>query len=162
MSKQQVYTVDYEGRLEDGTIFDKSREGQPLTFISGMGMVIPGFESGIIGMEKGEQKEIRIEPEDAYGPYRKELVMELPRSVLEGLPNVKEGMEIVATLESGQQVPVKIVKLLADKVMLDFNHPLAGKVLIFKIRVVGKRDATKDDFGPCGGECDSCGCTCGH
>ncbi|MEM0437793.1 MAG: peptidylprolyl isomerase [Candidatus Micrarchaeia archaeon] len=160
MSKQQVYTVDYEGRLEDGTVFDKSEKGNPLTFISGMGMVIPGFEKGVIGMKKGEQKEIRIEPEDAYGPYRKELVMELPRSVLEGLPNIKEGMEIVATLESGQQVPVKIVKLLADKVVLDFNHPLAGKVLIFSVHLINKRDAKEDDFGPCSGECSGCGCGC--
>lgn len=160
MSKQQVYTVDYEGLLEDGTVFDKSEKGKPLTFISGMGMVIPGFENCIAGMKKGERKEIRIEPEDAYGPYRKELVLELPRSVLEGLPDVSEGMEIVATLESGLQVPVKIVKLLADKVVLDFNHPLAGKVLIFKVYLLSKRDATEDDLAPCGSKCKSCECGC--
>jgi FKBP-type peptidyl-prolyl cis-trans isomerase 2 len=145
MKKAQVYTVEYGGKFENGDVFDASPAGSPLEFIGESNSVIKGFEEGIKGMKTGQTKEVKINPDEGYGPHREELVLELPLSAIEGLPNPKEGMEIAATLESGQQVPVKILKLAADKVTLDFNHPLAGKKLIFKIKLVSVRDATEEE-----------------
>ncbi len=142
-----VYTVEYEGRFKGGEVFDASPEGQPLEFIGGMGMVIDGFENGIESMDVGEEKEITIEPEEGYGLAKEELFVKMPKNVLEGMPEVKVGMEIEATLESGEQVPVKIVKLEADSVTFDFNHPLAGKTLVFKIKLLKKREASEEEMG---------------
>jgi len=144
--RHEVLSVEYEGSFEDGTVFDSSSGGGPLEFLTGTGSVIPGFEKGIIGMGIGEQKKIIIPPEEGYGPARPELIITLGRGVLEGVPNPVEGMEIVATLESGQQVPVRIVRIDDKNATLDFNHPLAGKTLIFKVKLLGKRSATEEEL----------------
>ncbi|MEM3363914.1 MAG: peptidylprolyl isomerase [Candidatus Micrarchaeia archaeon] len=142
----KVYSVLYEGRFEDGQVFDASEEGAPLVFIGGAGMVIEGFEKGIEGMEPGQEKEIIIPPEEGYGYAHKELIIKMPKSVLEGMPDVRPGMEIVATLENGEQVPVKVLSLDESTVTFDFNHPLAGKTLIFRIKLLDKHEATDEEL----------------
>ena len=131
--------VDYEGRLESGEIFDTSNHGDhshPLEFVVGQGQVIRGFEEGIKGMEKGEEKEIEILPENAYGQPNPELKKEVPRNLLPKDREPKEGMTLMLSTPQGQQFPAKIEKITEDKIVLDLNHPLAGKKLIFKIKVL--------------------------
>jgi len=127
--------VNYTGKFEDGTIFDTSlQEGRtPLKAILGQGLLIPGFENGLIGMEVGEQKTIEIEPQDGYGVFSEELIHEIPKTqVPEG---VKVGDMLTGDGPMGP-VQVKIVDVKESTVVIDANHPLAGKKLIFDLEVV--------------------------
>lgn len=128
-------SVNYTGRLEDGTIFDTSlQEGRtPLNATLGQGQLIPGFENGLIGMSIGEKKTIEIEPKDAYGDVNEMMVQEVELTqVPEG---VKKGDMLQGQNQYGPvQVTVKEVK--ESTVVLDMNHPLAGKKLIFDLEVV--------------------------
>lgn len=160
------YMVEYVGKYEDGEVFDESPEGQPIEFYNGLGMVIAGFENCVVKMKVGESKKIEVNPEEGYGPVRKELVLKVPLSTFEGLPKEEliEGAEIVATLETGQSIPVKILKIENEQVDVDFNHPLAGKKLIFELKLVGKEEASEEEVEQinqmCNSDCSSCsGCS---
>jgi peptidylprolyl isomerase len=129
--------VEYEGRLEDGTVFDSSKNhGQPLEFLVGSGQIIKGFDTAVIGMNIGEEKEITIPPEEAYGQYQEDLVRDLPRNSFPDGQEVKPGMVFMMNLEDGRQIPVRISNVTDDAVTIDLNPPLAGKTLIFKIKLV--------------------------
>lgn len=131
-------TLDYEGKFENGEIFDTSKHGDhshPLTFVVGEGQVIPGFEKAVLGMEVGDEKEFSIEPEDAYGMPDERLVQEIPKSALPSEPEAQVGMTLVMQTPQGD-IPVVISEVKADSVILNLNHPLAGKKLIFKIKVL--------------------------
>ena len=128
-------SVNYTGRLEDGTIFDTSiQEGrEPLTATLGQGQLIPGFENGLIGMTIGEKRTIEIEPKDAYGEFNEMMVQEVE------IDKVPEGVKVGDMLQGQNQYgPVQVtVKEVKDStVVLDMNHPLAGKKLIFDLEVV--------------------------
>jgi peptidylprolyl isomerase len=128
--------IKYEGKYENGDIFDSNLEGNnTLDFTIGEGKVIKGFEEGIIGMKKGDEKEIKLNPEQAYGPRRDDLEKEIPKSSLPKEQEPKEGMMLIMGTPDGRQFPVKIKKVDKEKVTLDLNHPLAGKTLIFKIKL---------------------------
>jgi FKBP-type peptidyl-prolyl cis-trans isomerase 2 len=128
-------SVNYTGRLEDGTIFDTSlQEGrEPLKTTLGQGQLIPGFENGLMGMSIGEKKTIEIAPKDAYGEVNPQMISEVSlNQVPEG---IKEGDMLQGQNQYGPiQVTVKEVK--ESTVVLDMNHPLAGKKLIFDLEVV--------------------------
>lgn len=131
-------TLDYEGRLETGEIFDTSKHEEhshPLTFKVGEGQVIPGFEKAVIGMNVDEEKEFEIAPEDAYGMPDEKLFQEVPRNVLPSEPQPEVGMALMMQTPQGN-MPVMISEVKEDSVILNLNHPLAGKKLIFKIKVL--------------------------
>jgi FKBP-type peptidyl-prolyl cis-trans isomerase 2 len=130
--------VHYTGSFDDGTVFDSSeKHGQPLEFEVGAGQIIPGFEKGIIGMKQGEEKIIHLEPCDAYGDINPQLVKKVPRSQLPPEQEPKPGMVLIISLPNGMQVPTRLTEVGKDEVTLDLNHPLAGKCLNFKIKIVG-------------------------
>jgi len=118
-------TVDYIGELEDGTVFDG--------FTVGAGQMIGGFDSGVVGMVVGEEKTLRIPPQEAYGPYREELVNTVPIDVLTdaGITPV-----VGAKLATGQGQQGTIINVTDTDAVIDFNHKLAGKTLVFKINLV--------------------------
>ena len=131
-------TLDYEGKLESGEIFDTSKHEEhshPLTFVVGEGQVIPGFEKAVLGMNVDEEKEFEIEPDDAYGMPDDRLFQEVPRNVLPSEPEPQIGMTLVMQTPQGN-IPVMISEVKTDSVILNLNHPLAGKKLIFKIKVL--------------------------
>jgi FKBP-type peptidyl-prolyl cis-trans isomerase SlpA len=128
-------SVHYTGKLEDGSVFDTSlAEGrEPLTVTLGQGQLIPGFENGLIDMTAGEIKTIEIEPENAYGDVNPQLMNEIP------LSQVPEGVKTGDMLQGQNQFgPVNVVvkEIKEETVVLDMNHPLAGKKLIFDLEVV--------------------------
>jgi FKBP-type peptidyl-prolyl cis-trans isomerase 2 len=128
-------TVHYTGRLEDGTVFDSSMvEGrEPLTATLGQGQFIPGFESGLMEMSVGDKKEIRIESKDAYGEYIPNMEQEVP---MENLPGeVSVGMQLQAQTEMGPII-LTVKDIRENTVVLDANHPLAGKNLVFDLEVL--------------------------
>ncbi|SMO78417.1 FKBP-type peptidyl-prolyl cis-trans isomerase [Fodinibius sediminis] len=129
--------VHYTGKLtEDGTVFDSSRDREPLEFTLGEGQLIPGFEEAVIGMEEGDDTTIDITSEDAYGERREDLELEVSKSDLPDNIDPEEGMQLQMQQENGQAIPVQITAVEDDYVKLDANHPLAGKDLTFDIELV--------------------------
>ena len=135
VEKGNKIKVEYEGRFENGEVFDASeKHGQPLEFEAGAGMVVPGFDNAVIGMDVAEEKEVTLQPEEAYGPVNPQAIQKVPKDKFP--PQAEEGMMVGVPLPNGQQIPAKIVKIDENDVTLDMNNPMAGKVLIFKIKVV--------------------------
>ena len=129
--------IDYAGTLDDGTVFDSSKGAEPLEFEIGAGMVIPVFENGVIGMEEGQEKNIKIAAKDAYGERNEALVQPVPKDKINVGREIEEGMVLALQAPTGQKVPIRVAKVDKDNVYLDMNHPLAGKNLNFKVKVVG-------------------------
>jgi len=128
--------VHYTGKLEDGTTFDSSRDREPFELTLGSGSTIPGFENGIIGMALGDNKTITIPSEEAYGPKRDELIMTISKNEFPSdiVPSV--GQQLQMTHPSGNVMNVTITDVMQDSVILDANHPLAGKTLIFEVELM--------------------------
>ncbi|HEX6939068.1 MAG TPA: peptidylprolyl isomerase [Longimicrobiales bacterium] len=131
--------VHYTGKLEDGTVFDSSRGGDPIEFEIGAGAVIGGFEDAVTGMEVGDEREVRIAPEDAYGARREELKLDVPRDQLPQGIEPEVGQMLAIQVAPGQQALARIASVDEGSVTLDLNHPLAGQTLIFDIELVGIR-----------------------
>jgi FKBP-type peptidyl-prolyl cis-trans isomerase 2 len=128
-------SVNYTGKLEDGTIFDTSLvEGrEPIKATLGQGNLIKGFENGLMEMGEGDKKTIEILPEDAYGDLKEEMIIEIPKS------NAPIEVEVGQMLQGNSPqgpVNVKVIEIKENTVILDGNHPLAGKKLIFDLEVV--------------------------
>ena len=128
--------IHYHGRLNDGTVFDSSNGRQPLEFEVGSGMVIPGFDAGVTGMSVGEKKTINIPFMEAYGPVQNEMIIEFPKTNFPAEMKPEVGMQLNMSNQSGQQFPVVIKEIKDEVIVLDANHPLAGKDLIFDLELV--------------------------
>jgi peptidylprolyl isomerase len=126
--------VHYTGKLENGTEFDSSIEGDPLEFKIGEGKVIPGFERGVVDMEPGDTKTITIEAENAYGDRHEEMVISVDRKDLPGelKPEVGERLEMTQGEHTFQ---VTVQEVTDEAITLDGNHPLAGETLIFDLEL---------------------------
>jgi FKBP-type peptidyl-prolyl cis-trans isomerase 2 len=129
--------LHYMGKLQDGTIFDSSRERHPLQFTIGKGQVIAGFEQAVIGMKIGELKTARIPMEQAYGPHRDDMIVTMDRSKLPPGVNPKIGQRLEITQIDNQTSLVTVTEVTESTLTLDANHPLAGKELTFDIELVG-------------------------
>jgi len=128
--------IHYTGRLDDGTVFDSSREREPLNFTVGGGQVIPGFDAAVRGMEVGETKTAKIPAAEAYGEAREDLFIPVSRSQLPPGLEPTAGQALQMSTPDGQQVRVVIDRVEEDSVILDANHPLAGKDLTFDLELV--------------------------
>ena len=128
--------VHYTGKLEDGTVFDSSAERDPLEFSLGEGRVIAGFEEAVVGMSPGDSKSANIPADQAYGPYRQEMVMVVDRQQIPADLSVNVGQQLQIRQKSGEAIPVIVTDVSESKVTLDANHPLAGRDLTFDIRLV--------------------------
>lgn len=128
--------VHYTGKLDDGTVFDSSVGRDPLEFTLGSGQIIPGFDTGVTGMNIGESKTVKIPSMEAYGPHYEEMVIvvgrnEFPQDVIPAL-----GDQLQMRHESGQVMIVTVTEVNDENVTLDANHPLAGKDLTFDIELL--------------------------
>lgn len=128
--------VHYTGRLEDGEVFDTSANRDPLQFTIGGGQIIPGFEQAVVGMNAGDTKTVRIEADEAYGPHRDELVLEVDRDQFPQDLSPEVGQQLAIRQADGAQVPVTVTDVSESSVELDANHPLAGEDLTFDIQLV--------------------------
>jgi FKBP-type peptidyl-prolyl cis-trans isomerase 2 len=168
VEKGHLVSVEYVGTLKSGEEFDNSKNHGPIQFVVGNGQVIPGFDTAVIGMKINDKKKFNIPKQNAYGDVNPALVQVIPlNKVPEHIrTQLKPGGFLVMQAPTGQQVPVKVVKLDKENVHLDMNHPLAGQDLTFEIKVVDINHAP-ENFGSCdcGDDCgDDCGssCDCGH
>lgn len=128
--------VHYHGKLTSGETFDSSEGRQPLEFEVGSGMVIKGFDDGVMGMKVGEKKTINIPAENAYGPKNEEMIIEYPKAQFPQDMEIEIGMPLVMSSASGEQFQVKIAEIKDDVVILDANHHLAGEELVFDLELV--------------------------
>jgi len=128
--------VHYTGKFEDGTVFDSSKDKEPLEVAIGQGQVIPGFEKGIMGMKKGAVKTITLTPENAYGQVRDDLIVKVKKSDIPENIEPKIGLNLQMKQSDGQVINLVVSEIAEETVTLDANHPLAGKTLVFDIEVV--------------------------
>jgi len=170
INENQVVAIEYEVRDGD-TVVDSNMGQAPLVFMYGKGQIIPGLEAGIKDMNVGDKADVLVKPEDAYGEYNAEATQEVPREQFAGI-ELAEGMTLYGQGEDGATVQVIVKEIKDDTVIVDFNHPLAGKSLMFSVALSSVRDATAaelesgipaenqtDDSGCCGtGGGSGCGC----
>lgn len=128
--------VHYTGKLESGETFDSSRDREPLEFTIGNGEIIEGFEESIIGMTAGDSKQLTIEPDKGYGQYQEELAVEVERSQIPDDIEVASGQQLQIRQPDGQVINVTVTDVSDEAVVLDANHPLAGRDLYFDIELV--------------------------
>lgn len=183
-SKEKVVAVSYELEVE-GKIADKACSNKPLEYIQGTGMLLPLFEAAVEGKEPGESFDFTLNPEDGYGAYQKKYVVEIPKTAFcaeDGI--IREDLLIVGNMipmfdNNGNVMQGIVAEVEADKVKMDFNHPMAGKTLHFTGKVESVRDATEKELKEglhgeylpkeechCGGNCNHGECEgegeCGH
>jgi peptidylprolyl isomerase len=128
--------VHYTGRLTTGEQFDSSQGREPLEFTVGAGQMIPGFDAGVVGMTIGDKKTINIAPEDAYGEWSDENTIPFPKENLPEDMQVEKGMQLTMRTQDGHPFPVTVHDFNDTEVILDANHMLAGKELVFDIEMV--------------------------
>lgn len=155
-------TITYEGVLADGEIFETATEDAPFEFMVGQNSVYPSFESGVIGMQPGETRSITVSSEEAYGPRIEELVQTFERKVFGDRIEPKPGMVVGMTVErdgENHQVPATIVEVAGETVTVDYNHPLAGQDLFYRITLQSVVEAkAQADASSCG--CEGADCNC--
>ena len=128
--------VHYTGKLLDGSVFDSSEGRDPLEFTVGAGQMIAGFDKGVVGMALDEQKEITIPPEEAYGIYDPEKIIEVPNDEFPEDLTLEVSMQISASQPDGSAIQFTVKEIGEQNVTLDGNHFLAGKDLIFSVTLV--------------------------
>lgn len=134
--KGDLVKVHYTGRLTDGSQFDSSEGREPLEFTVGAGQMIKGFDTGVEGMAIGEKKSITVPPEEGYGLRNEEAVIEFPAEQIPADMKLEEGMQLTLQDQDGRPVPVVVAEIRENVVILDANHFLAGKDLIFDVELV--------------------------
>lgn len=172
MSK--VIGIEYS--LKDATTSEQldTNVGQaPLEFVSGKGQIIPGLENKVINMAINEEADVVVQPSEAYGEYNDKAIQKLPKEQFAGI-ELTEGMTLYGTGEQGETVQVLVKEFSDSEVTIDYNHPMAGRTLMFSVVVKSSRDATAEEIqsgvvggaaaGSCGTEGGSGhgGCGCSH
>lgn len=136
VKKGDTVKVHYHGKMTNGETFDTSEGREPLEFKVGEGMVIAGFDNGVLEMQKGDKKTIEIPVDKAYGPRDEKLIIEFPKENLPPDLKPEEGMQLQLTNQDGQAFPVVVKAVGEEAIQLDANHPLAGEDLIFDVELV--------------------------
>ena len=131
-----IVKIHYTGKLQDGTVFDSSTGREPLEFKIGGKQVIKGFEKAIIDMKPDDSKTVTIPPNEAYGPYREEMIADVPRQQFPPSVQPEVGQHFEIKQENGEVIVVTVIKVSESEVTIDANHPLAGKDLIFDLLLV--------------------------
>jgi len=134
--KGNIVQVEYTGKLTDGSVFDTSVGRQPLEFTIGAGQMIAGFDKAVLGMKTGESKTVTIPTAEAYGQHRDDLVIVIPRSQLPESLNPAVGQQLPMTRNDGMPVTVTVTAVTDTSITVDANHKLAGKDLIFEIKLI--------------------------
>lgn len=132
----QAVKIHYTGRLDDGTVFDTSDGREPLAFTLGSGMVIAGFDAGVTNMAIGQKKTVNIACNDAYGPVNPDMLLEFPKEQLPADMPHQVGTMLQMSDDQGHVHQVILVEIKDTTVIIDANHALAGKNLIFDLELI--------------------------
>ncbi len=176
LTKNQVASVAYTLKNSEGQVIDKASKDSPMSFIHGVGGMIPGFEKELEGKNIGDSFSLVIEPENAYGERNDELTQDVSREMFAGIPDEQlvAGAQFQAQTDAGVEI-ITIAAVNGDQIKIDANHPLAGETLYFEVEMLDIRDATEEELahghvhatGGCGSDkaeksesggcCGSCG-----
>ena len=146
IAANKAVSIDYTLTNENGEVIDSSAGGAPLAYLHGAHNIIVGLEKALEGKQAGDEIEVTVEPQEAYGEYSAELVAVLNRSMFEGVDQLEVGMQFHASAPDGGMQIVTIRDIEGDDVTVDGNHPLAGQRLNFKVKVVEVRDANAEEL----------------
>ncbi len=146
IAENAVVSIDYTLRNDEGEVLDSSEGAHPLAYLHGAANIIPGLEQALAGKAAGDQLEVSLEPEDAYGEYSLELVANLQRNMFQGVDELEVGMQFHASAPDGGMQVVTIRDVDGEQVTVDGNHPLAGQRLHFQVKVVDVRAATSEEL----------------
>jgi FKBP-type peptidyl-prolyl cis-trans isomerase SlpA len=136
VKEKDTVQVHYKGTLSNGEVFDNSFDREPLEFTLGSGQIIPGFEQGVLNMSVNEQKTIHIPAEEAYGSVMDELIQEVPKADIPAEIELAVGLPLVSRTPDGREFQLVVKEVKEETVLLDANHPLAGKDLTFELELV--------------------------
>jgi FKBP-type peptidyl-prolyl cis-trans isomerase SlyD len=145
VEKDVVVSMDYTLNV-DGQVVDFSDKDEPLEYIQGHGQIIPGLEQAMEGMEVGQSKEVNVPAQDAYGEVDPNAMVEVSKTDFPPNVPIEIGTPLQVRNMDGQVLDARIASITGDRVHLDFNHPLAGKDLLFNVTVVGLRSATEEEL----------------
>ena len=146
IANQHVVAIDYTLSNDAGEVIDSSAGAEPLVYLHGAGNIIAGLENALSGKTVGDELDVSIEPEDAYGEYSAELITNVGREMFEGVEELEVGMQFHASAPDGGMQIVTIRDIDGDQVTIDGNHPLAGQQLNFKVKVVSVRAASEEEL----------------
>lgn len=144
--KDQVVSFHYTVTNEHGTVVDDSRGNEPLAILAGRGQILPKLEEALNEMELNEKRNITLAAADAYGEFSEDAIQKASRSNFPEGTQLETGMEFMAAMEDGHQMPFVISKIEGDEVTVDFNHPLAGQALTFDVELMEIRDASAEEL----------------
>lgn len=136
VKKGDTVKIHYTGTLEDGSTFDSSEGREPLEFTVGSGQIIPGLDEALPGMEQGDKKTVAVPADQAYGQVDPNARQAVPRADIPADIPLEVGTRLQVQTPQGHVMPVTVVEVTEDQVVLDANHPLAGKDLTFAIELV--------------------------
>jgi FKBP-type peptidyl-prolyl cis-trans isomerase SlpA len=142
VKENNTVKVNYTGKLADGQVFDSSEGKEPIEFTLGQGQLIPGFEKGLIDMELNEKKTITVAKEEAYGDVNKDLIQEVKKTELPQDMTPEVGMGLVSKSPDGQEMNLMVIEVKDESIVIDGNHPLAGKDLVFDLEVLEIKETT--------------------
>lgn len=145
IADQCVVSIHYEVKDEDGVVVDSSAGREPLVYLHGHRNIIPGLESALAGLAAGDDFDVTVAPEEAYGEHQEGLVQSVPKEAFQGVEKVEEGMVFTAQTENGP-LQVTVTEVADETVQVDGNHPLAGKALSFTGKVEEVREASAEEL----------------
>lgn len=146
IEKHAVVTIDFELKDDNGNVIDTSAGGDPMLYLHGTNKIIKGLEKALAGKIKGDSLSVAIPPEDGYGVHDDTKIQSVSRDMFEDQSLVKVGEQFMAEGPNGEHLTITITEVTDDKVVIDGNHPLAGKNLNFKIEIKDVRKATQEEI----------------
>jgi FKBP-type peptidyl-prolyl cis-trans isomerase SlyD len=146
ITKDSVVSIDYRLHLGDGEVVDESEPGEPLIYLHGYGETVPGLENALEGKAVGDTLQVKVSPNEGYGDHDPKKIEEVPRTEFPDELELKVGSILTATDDDGNEMDFLIKELKGNSVVVDFNHPLAGKTLHFDVTVREVRAATAEEL----------------
>jgi FKBP-type peptidyl-prolyl cis-trans isomerase SlyD len=143
---KKVVTIDYTLKDDQGNVLDSSTQSGGLTYLHGAENIIPGLESALTGRLVGDELTVTVAPEDGYGRRDESMLQVVPRHLFGSIESIEPGMQFHAASPEGQPLIVTIIGVEGDDVTVDGNHPLAGVILNFAVKVLDIRDATEEEI----------------
>lgn len=140
-----VVSIHYKLTDNDGNVIDTSEGMEPLTYLHGVGNLIPGLEKELVGKVENDALSVKVQPADGYGESMQELVESVPKTAFQGVDNIEVGMSFEAKNPNGDMQRIAVKKVEGDMVTVDANHPLAGVELNFDVTIISVREATEEE-----------------
>mgnify|MGYP003483588938 FL=1 len=145
IKENSVVSFHYTLTGKDGQVIDSSEGNQPLTYLHGVGQIVPGLENALLGKQAGDKMDVEVSAEEGYGEHHEFMVQQVPREAFQGVDDIEPGMQFQAQTPQGAMT-VTVTAADEATVTVDGNHPLAGQSLFFAVEIVSVRDASEEEI----------------